>query len=94
MMLMKEAHQLEARRQMFRIVGTEAVQFLNESAGKTLRACEFWTAMDDAMADANDGVKAKPLLEPFDDEFTGDAVVRGFDGQFLRCAIFTFDRDG
>ena len=91
---MEQAHQLEAGWKMLGVVRAEAIQFVNESAGKTLRAGEFWPAMNNAMSDPNNAVKAELLLEPFDDEFATSAVGWGFNGQFLRCAIFIFDRDG
>ena len=94
MMFMEQAHQLEAGRQMLWIVGAEAVQLVNKFAGKPLRGGEFWPAVDDAVADANDGIKAEVFFEPADDELTAGAVIGRFDGQFLGSAIFVFDCDG
>jgi len=50
--------------------------------------------MDDAVADANDGIEAEVFFEPADYEITTGAMVWSFDTEFLGVAISIFDRDG
>src|SRR5436190_1510076 len=73
---------------MFGIIGAEAVQLVNQFAGKTLRGGEFWSTVNNTMADANDAVEAKIFFEPANNEIAAGTMIGGFDRNFLRLAIF------
>jgi len=68
---------------MLWVVGAESMQFTNEFACDALGAFEFGSAVDHAMADADDTSEAEIFFEPANDRIATGAVVGSFNRKLL-----------